>query len=348
MKKLTISVISAGLAVTAWHETAAAETLRSLYETACAAHGIDQERCDCILGQISERHDGDAARYLALDMNLRYEDAASLLEKIGEDEALAVGTTFDEAQNLDCSSNRLAQLSGTYQNGSSGVAVAAATGAEKAEAATLAEVVSEPLQVLRGPHPYLDFSGIKGDVDVIISVVMQSQLVSATSRQDIRPYLAWYEIADTTGGIDVSGNGEVDIKADAPAYASLVQSQTLSPKMYFPTQTGSEQVIGQIRFRGGSIYAPLVRYKPANAAASAGSLEALSNMTSIEDLTEKMSQPQNLHFVFPTDTLGVVNAFHQVSENSFGLKFGAASGDDTVQALDALVIINSLNRSAAK
>ena len=107
MKKRILGTIAAGLVFAASHGNAAGETLWSLFESACTAHGIDKEQCLCILGQVSDNHDDDAARYLALEMNLRYDDATSLLEKIGEDEAFAVGMTFDEAQNLSCSSNRL-------------------------------------------------------------------------------------------------------------------------------------------------------------------------------------------------------------------------------------------------
>ena len=201
---------------------------------------------------------------------------------------------------------------------------------------------------MRGPHPHLDFSAIEGDVDLIISVVMQSDLVSASAGQDFRPYLAWYEIADSAGGIDVSGNGEVDIRADAPAYASAVQSRTLNPKMFFPRQTGSEQVVGQIRLSGGSMYAPFVRYKPASAASGSLSLEALSNMTSVDALTQQMSQPQNLHFVFPTDALAVVNAFTKVDENSFGFNADGVNGNGAVQAQDVLVVVNSLGSSVTE
>ncbi len=348
MRKRILGSVAAGLVLAVSHGNAAAETLWSLYETACTAHGIDQEQCLCILGQVSDNHDDDAVRYLALDMNLRYDDAASLLEKIGEDEAFAVGMTFDEALNLNCSLNRLAQLAGTYQNAGSGEASSAATALEEASDATLTEIVAEPLQVLRGPHPHLDFSAIEGDVDLIISVVMQSDLVSASAGKDLRPYLAWYEIADSAGGIDVSGNGEVDIRADAPGYASAVQSRALSPKMFFPGQTGNEQVVGQIRLSGGSMYAPFVRYEPASAAAGSLSLEVLSNMTSVEALTQQMSQPQNLHFVFPTDALSLVNAFTKLDEKTIGFTASGVNRESGVDAQDVLVVINSLGSSVSE
>ena len=343
MKKQVIATVATSLMLATPHGPASAETLRSLYESACAAHGIDDERCLCILGHISDNHSDDAVRYLALDMNLRYDEANLLLEKIGEDEALAVGTAFDEAQNLNCSSSRLAQLKGAYQNADAGGAASAAMAAEKADDTTLVEVVSAPLQMLRAPHPVLDLSAITGDVNIIISVVMQSELIKASANENIRPHLAWYEVVDANGGVDLSGNGKADITTDAPGYASAVQPRALSPKLYFSQQTGGDQVLGEIRLKGGSMYAPFLRLKTNDSATNPFSVGDLSNLASVEDLTQRMKQPQHLHFAFPLGHGESSGALHTVGDNTFVFRPDDVNLDNSVQAEDFLFTINVLN-----
>lgn len=343
----TMKIFAAGVLLAAAQGTASAQSLWSLYQPACGSMGIDDDQCLCILGQVSDSHGDDAARYLALDMNMRHDEAAMLLEKIGEDEAFAVGMTFDQAQNLSCSSSRLAQLAGSYQGDGSGEASSAAIAGEESHETTLADMVAAPLQVLRGPSPYLDLSAIEGDVEVIISVVMQSDLVKANTGGNVRPHLGWYQIADEAGGVDVSGDGVADVATGDPAYASTVQARVLSPKMYLPSRAGAEQVVGQMRLKGGAMYAPVMRVKAPNQPSGPVSMGDLAKITSVEELTRQMSAPRHLQFAFPVGEGATAGALRTVDETSFAYSAGDVNADGAATSRDALVVINVLNRPAA-
>ena len=343
MKKLKTSLVAAGLFLTFANGTASADSLRSLYETACRSNGIDEDQGLCILGAVSDNHSADAVQYLALDMNLRYDEAALLLEKIGEDEAFAVGNTFDRAQNLSCSSSRLAMLEGKYQAAGEGAVTSSAVAAENADDQTLSQMVSAPLQALRGPNPVLDFSSVQGDVNVIISLVMSSDLIAASRGNNIRPHLAWYDVVDKNGGVDLSGNGVADITPADPGYASAVQSRTLSPRLSFERDLTSEQTLGRMRFEGGKLYAPVMRLQLENASASIPSLGDLSNITSVEDLSSLLNAPRNVHFAFPIAEIEPVGSFNTAGGTRFTFDRHDTDADGNVTAADMIFTINQLN-----
>ncbi|MEM1435444.1 MAG: hypothetical protein AAGG11_15400 [Pseudomonadota bacterium] len=117
--------------------TAQATELWPLYEAACGAHGIDPDRCRCVLGAVVEGHGEAAARYVGLEMVLRDEEAATIRDNIGEDRAFAASSRFDVALNQTCTAERVGRLKETYRDAPSGAAAAS-------EAAAAASGSGEP------------------------------------------------------------------------------------------------------------------------------------------------------------------------------------------------------------
>ncbi len=80
----------------------AANSVWELMEPACNANGIDPGPCRCIMNAVIERHGVEAATVVALEMQLRDDEAAALKEQIGEDQAMNASIYFDEVQNGAC------------------------------------------------------------------------------------------------------------------------------------------------------------------------------------------------------------------------------------------------------
>ena len=314
--------------------TAQQHDLWPIYEDACNSNGIDRKRCLCILDDVVTVHGEDAARYVGLDMVLRYDEAAALLEKIGEEKAFAASDQFDVAQNKSCSSGRLARLEGTYVTAAPAAAVSssAAVAANAEDPRGLFETVS--VVTRRGVIDLTALTGpVVGDVTVLFGVGV-SPTGGATN---IRNYLGFYRIVDEEGGIDLNGDGTADRRPGDDDYAAQVQARALSTKLYISESAGREQVIGEVHLDGGALYAPFFRYQIAGAGAGLGanpptSAADIENLTAM--LRKRMSTPSHLFFVF--DAANTDGARNMSSLGDDRLGFSATPRGDAATFDDAV------------
>lgn len=303
---------------------AAAEPLSSLKESACLANGIDKEKCICIFDTVAERHGEQSARYVALDMSLRYDDAAALLETIGEDAASAAGNTFDLAQNKDCSAGRRARLDGTYTASSDGSgAVSGAMSASASDMAGEGSVV-EQNEVAHLDVPTLggqvfDLRSIQGRVvsDVSVEIAPDFALFSRTS--NFRNYVGLYEVVDENGGVDTNGDGAANVRPGDEDYARTAQARVIQPKLYLSESAGKQQYLGEVHLDGGRMYAPLVYLNPGSR--TADQISAAMNTGSIEDfIMGGLRNPTNLFFVFDAANPEGEKHLASTASNAFGFE----------------------------
>ena len=294
-RKFMYSALAASL--TAGFTSAQGQDLWSIYEPACNSNGIDRNQCLCILDEVVTTHGEDAARYVGLDMVLRYDEAAALMEKIGEDKAFAASDLFDVAQNKSCSSGRLARLEGTYTtSGPASVSSSEMAAAGAGEQTGNFETVS----VVTG-NGVIDLMALTGTVVGDVTVRFAPGVSPTGGATNIRNYLGFYRVADDEGGIDLNGDAAADIRPGDDGYAAQVQARALPTKLYISESAGNEQVIGEIQLDGGARYAPFFRYQipgagpglGASPPTSAADVEALTAM-----LRKRMSTPSHLFFVF--------------------------------------------------
>lgn len=242
--------------------TALADDLWSLYEPACASNGIDAGPCRCIFEVVVKRHGEDAARYIALDMVLRYDEAAALLTSVGEDAAFAASDTFDVARNKDCTAARLARRAGTRtQDAASGtVATMAAESAQQIDAARPDAPAREGRLLLAdSAAPVIDLRRDARDVVIEVDAIFADSALAKTRATNMRNFVGFFVVADPSGGIDTNGDGTADVAPQDDGYATAAQARTLRPKLYIDQTAGSEQYLGEIRLEPGKLYAPIVR-----------------------------------------------------------------------------------------
>ena len=296
-----------------------AQTLWPIYEPACNSNGIDPDRCLCILDEVVTAHGEEAARYVGLDMLLRYDEAAAVMEKIGEEKAFAASELFDVAQNKSCSSSRLARLQGKYTTATSGGA-AVASEAIASEAASPPAGHFETFGALANSG-VIDLTARTGTVVGDVIVRFREGVSPTGGVTNIRNFLGFYRVADDEGGIDVDGDGRADVRPGDEGYSAQVQARALTTKLYIAESAGSEQVIGEIQLEGGARYAPYFRYQmagtgldlSANPPTSPDDIEALKAM-----LQKGMRTPSHLFFVFDTANEGGARHLSSLADDRLG------------------------------
>ena len=303
-----------------------AEDLWSIYDPACNANGIDPDRCLCILDTVVTNHGEAAARYVGLDMVLRYDEAAAILEQIGEDKAFAAGDSFDLAQNKDCSAGRIARLKGTYVNGETGEASASATATE----ATRADESTSALPtntVLAKDATVLDLRDHPNGGIVDVSSIISDEVWDLIGGSNTRNFLGFFRVADLKGGIDLSGDGKADVHPGEPGYGQHVQRLALSTKLYFSESAGKSQVLGDIQLDGGALYAPYIRFK--GAAGGASGMPTDGDMAAMQDfLRNGMAGPHHLFFPFRQANIGGIDHIQRLTDNSFGFEDVKGGADE--------------------
>lgn len=308
-----------------------AADLWSVYQPACSSNGIPDEQCRCIQKLVVDTHGEAAARYVGLDMTLRYDEASVILEQIGEDKAFAAADTFDVALNKDCTSGRLARLRGESQ--------AAGTGVASVSSEAAAAAMQQPRQkfstfdAFSSVAPVLDLRRIEREAIADVTLQIKDEVLHARPNQNMRDYLGFYEVVDANGGIDTNGDGQADLRPGDGDYASAAQRQMLSTKLYFQKSSGSSQVLGEVRFRN-KIYAPVVRIQ--GAPAGGNSEMGQGQLKSMQDLMKMMSKPRNLYFVYPAANPGGANHLIKLDNNSIGFASSPSNGGGSASHDDAI------------
>lgn len=303
---------------------AADEELWSLYQPACLAGGIDPNPCLCILDEVVRVHGEDAARFVGLDMLMRYDEAAALRDAIGEDKAFAASSLFDLAQNKNCSAGRLARLKGLYTG--------AGTGADAASESTTAEgAVQRPsaraavdLSVIRADAPVIDLRDYPEGAIVDVKALLSDPAFAIVAGKNIRNYVAIYRIADLAGGVDTDGDDAADLRPGDAAYASFVQSQGEGKRLYFSEDAGTDQYLGEVRLPGGAMYALYLRFDVGQR--SAAVLNGLPTdraepQALLKVLSQQRKSPSHLYFVFaPANPGGASYLLHR-GDGDFGFEY---------------------------
>ena len=306
------------------------EDLWSLYEPACNANGIDPDPCICILDEVVEAHGEQAARYVGLDMSMRYDEAGAILEVIGEDRAFAASSMFDVARNKDCTAGRIARLQGTYSNSGSNRASGSASASGAAAVSTGSGSEFKTVEVMTAGVPVFDLRAHGDNVICDVSVQFGKDVKPAGDTGNIRNYVGFYRIVDANGGIDENGDGIADVRPGDTDYATQVQIRAGKTRLYVSKHAGQEQYLGEIQLAGGALYAPYLRFEGAGARTS-GVLSGLSFTTEDRQKTEAflrhgMNSPQNLYFVFEAANVGGANHFVSLGDDQLGFEQSPGAG----------------------
>ncbi|MEM1264132.1 MAG: hypothetical protein AAGH76_17165 [Pseudomonadota bacterium] len=309
-----------------------AADLMTLFGPACASVGIDTDRCQCVVAQVVERHGEGAARYVGLDMNLRYDEAAEQLAAVGESQAFAASETFEVAQNTTCSAARLARQQGSWSGGdaSGGAVVASAVAAPQAP--TVGSSGTTAVFDATTDVPIIDLRAHRGGAIVDVSGRFDSAAVAAASATNFRNFIGFYPIADRAGGIDINGDGAADVHPGDPSYTVTAQARVLRSPLYWRADGGPDQVLGEIRLPGGSRYAPIVRYRDDRRP----SVPAV-DPSAAEQIASAMATNANLFFAF-VDVHGGQRHLRKLSENTFGFRVEASAADSVIVSIDTLVL----------
>ena len=238
--------------------TAPASELEALFEAACGSVGIDGNRCTCIMGLVIERHGEAAARYVVLDMNLRYDEAAAAMQQAGEDEAFAASETFEAVQHKECSSGRLARQQGEWAAaGPGGAAVSSSAVAAEQRPTPSATTINA---VFADGHsvPLIDLSAHPRGGIIDVSARFTDAALASSGSRNLRSFVGFYAVVDASGGIDINGDGAADVRPGDDNYSATAQARTLPTKLYWQSDAGNQQVLGEVRLPGGKRYVPLV------------------------------------------------------------------------------------------
>ncbi|MEM8983329.1 MAG: hypothetical protein AAGC71_09895 [Pseudomonadota bacterium] len=311
-------------------QPAVADDLMALFEPACASVGIDPERCQCVVEQVVERHGEAAARYVALDMNLRYDEAAAALESVGEDTAFAASSTFEVAQNKACSSSRLARQQGlSPRAGSANGAVSAADIAAPQAPATGVAGTTDVF-VPTSDVPLIDLTAHRSGAVIDVSARFDREALATASTTNFRNFIGFYPVVDSDGGIDLNGNGAADVRPGDDTYVVSAQARVLPNKLYWRADGGQQQYVGEVRLPGGSRYAPVIRYR-SKRRPTVPAIDSASQ----EQMMRAMTTNANLFFGFPA-----VHANRQhirkLDNNVFGFQI-TGYADSTVDTITVMI-----------
>ena len=334
MKRVHLMIVTAALAVVTPASAADEDTLRSVYGSACSSNGIDEKQCFCILDVVVDKHGETAARFVGLDMSLRYDEAFAILEEIGEDAGFAASSTFEDAQHKECSTGRLARLEGTYRSTGPAVATTMTAAANAAGGTESPGQGFATFEAFASALPILDLRNVDREVIADVTAHISSEILNANPYANFQDYITFYQIVNAKGGIDTNGDGQADLHPGDADYAIEVQKRSLPTKLYISRDGGNTQVLGEVRFRSG-LFAPYVRVElPGNASGLSGFDAA--DLGNVEDLMRAMQTPQYLYFVFPEANPNGANYLARRDNNSIGFDRspnGAAEGnghDDAV------------------
>lgn len=333
MFRLSIGTLAAAVSLSLVAAQSQAEDLLSLYQPACNANGIGSDECICILDAVVTTHGEQAARYVGLDMSMRSEEAGAVFDAIGEDRAFAASSTFDVAQNRDCTPGRVARLKGSYAGSGAQQSSASVTASGVAAAGAPRDSTFKAVDVMTGGVPIVDLSAIDGEVIGDVTAQFGAGVSSAAGAQNMRDYIGFYRIADQNGGIDTNGDGAADLYPADTDYARQVQIHAEPTKLYVAERSIREQYLGEIRLQGGALYAPYLRFKGSRAPAGmpAGLPLGTQDRKKLEEfLRHGMQAPSHLYFVYAAANAD--NAKHVVNLESNQLGFAENPGafDDIV------------------
>lgn len=311
-----------------------AEDLWSLYEPACLSNGIDSDPCRCILDEVVKTHGEKAARYVGLEMLLRYEEATAMRDAIGEDKAFAASSLFDIAQNKHCTAGRLARLKGTYTGSGTGTAAASITATASDAAQTQSSKptgrASGALNVVTSDAPVFDLRNYPQGAVVDVTAALNDEMFKIADGKNLRNYVGFYRITDIKGGIDTNGDGRADVRPGDAGYAKKVQVQGVSSKLYLSKDAGKSQYLGEVHLEGGALYAPYIRFKGKRGAAGfPGDFPfSTKDKNAMADFLRKgMKNPTNLYFVFVgANPDGAIHLTH-LGNSKFGFEDKPNEGD---------------------
>lgn len=331
-KPLLVSALST-MSVIIAAGSAAASDLSALFKSACLANGVGEEKCSCIFRELVDTHGEKPARFVALDMNLRYDEANALKDEIGEENAFAASELFDIAQNKDCSSSRLARLKSAKQGSGptevSGAAVSAEMVGETGPA-NASKFATAPPNIQISDAGVIDLREIEGDLIVDVAAKIDAALLAAKRNSNLRDFFAFHEVANNDGGVDTNGDGEADVRPGDETYMEEVQKRLLSPKLYFVKEAGPNQSLGEHRLKGGKLYAPLFRIdvgKPIGLIAPEGAGKA---SVSLDSIVSQFSKPQHLYSVFADANPDGADNVRGLGNNEIGFSSDAAQSNNDI------------------
>ncbi len=324
--------VSAVLLALPW-ATHASDT-QALFEAACGSVGVDTDRCNCIAQLVIERHGEAAARYVVLDMNLRYDEAAAALEQAGEDQAFAASETFEAVQHKECSSGRLARQQGQYAGAGAGEAsvssaAVAATAPPPPRATTINAVF-----VAGQAAPLIDLSAHPAGGIIDVSARFSDAALASASSRNLRNFVGFYAVVDGDGGIDTNGDGAADVRPDDSNYSATAQARALSNKLYWRTDAGNQQVLGEVRLPGGKRYVPLVMYR-SNQPAGRATRDVASMRRQV---MRGMKTNANLYFAYPDANPDKAMKLRRLDDRSFGFRSEGSDADDITVVIDGLTL----------
>lgn len=278
-----------------------AQSLWSMYEPGCNSSGIAPETCRCSMDEVVEAHGEAAARYVGLEMILRYDEASALKEQIGEDKAYAAGAAFEAAQYKECAAGRLARLKGTYESAGASATTQTADSSADAAGAPMSAETFQNINVFAANAPVIDLRQMNGEVIADVSANFNdASLLTGGANSSLKNFLGFYRVADLEGGIDTNGDGLADVRPGDDEYSAEVQKRSMPKKLYVSEHGGAQQVLGEAQFQGGEMYAFYVRMKGDRSKQRLmGSVNTANKPQSMEDLLRTMQTPQHLFFVFP-------------------------------------------------
>ena len=315
---------------------ASANELASLFESACASVGIDPDRCFCVRDEVIAKHGEGAARYLALDMNMRYDEAAAALEQVGEDKAFAASDTFESAQHKECSSGRLARRQGEWSSGQPGGAAVSASAIAAEQPQNSGVASSRDAFVGATGIPVIDLTDHAAGAIIDVSAEFAATVLAARPA-NIRNFIGFYPVVDATGGIDTDGDGDADLAPGDENYVAAAQAQALPGKLYWQVGGSARQVLGEVRLPGGQRYVPFVRFKgnkpPAMATTDAASMR--------EQVLRGMATNANLYLPFAAANGTAVPHVVKLGANAFGFAetpSADANYRDIVVTIDQLTL----------
>lgn len=309
-------------------------TLRPIYQQACSSNGIGEDQCFCILDEVVRKHGEAAARFVGLDMALRYDESFAILEQIGEDAGFAASSTFEDAQYKECSADRLARLKGTYQSAGPGVATTMSATEDAAGGTVSPGGQFTTFEAFSSAPPILDLRQADREVIADITAEIKDKILKGNPYANFQDYISFYPVVNMKGGIDTNGDGQADLHPGDADYAVEVQKRSLPTKLYISRDGGNLQVLGEVRFRSG-LYAPYVRIELRGDAAGMSGFDP-ADLGNMEDLMRAMQRPQHLYFVFPEANPDSANNLAMRGNNSLGFDSspnGAANGNSHGDAI---------------
>ncbi|MEM7432749.1 MAG: hypothetical protein AAF351_12570 [Pseudomonadota bacterium] len=317
--------------------TAHASEMASLFNDACNSLGIDEKQCTCIRAEVVKKHGEDAANYLALDMNLRYDEAATALERAGEDNGYAASETFDIAQNKQCSSGRLARQSGDVAAASSGVSAASDIAAAAQPSTPSADIITNIFDAGQRV-PLIDLSDHPDGAIIDVSATFGRGVLAASGSSSLRDFIGFYAVVDKDGGIDTSGNDAANVTPGADDYSATAQGRTLSNKLYWDRNGDDEQYLGAVLLPGGKKYVPIVMYRGGSAASMTSFDPENFDPNNFdpaalrEQMMQGMNSNANLFFAFDAANPDKNVAIKTIDRQSFGFR------DAIVVTVDGMVL----------